>query len=185
MMRGGSVTREGTDAAARAARTLSPGCRLRKSKRAKDGSAMPQQHQDFPLFPPPPVSISPDEVAGSAIASTPSTPSTPSTRRAAEPPLPVFRELPPQDVLDSAALRDVELDVKIEIGRARMRIEDIVKLADGAVIELDRAAGDPVDIFVNDRLVARGEVVVLNEQFAVRLTEVVSPLLDQRSGVQA
>ena len=132
---------------------------------------MPQQQQDFPpLFPPPPVSVSPNEVAAAAPVA---------SRRAAETPsLPLVRELPPQRLLDSDVLRDVELDVKIELGRARMRIEDIVNLADGAVIELDRAAGDPVDIFVNDRLVARGEVVVLSDRFAVRLTEVVSPLCD-------
>jgi len=75
--------------------------------------------------------------------------------------------------------------VKIELGRARMRIEDIARLADGAVVELDRAAGDPVDIFVNDRLVARGEVVVLNERFAVRLTEVVAPLCEGNNRRQA
>jgi flagellar motor switch protein FliN len=139
---------------------------------------MPQQQQDFPpLFPPqlppsaPPVSVSPD-VAGSSVIS---------SRRAVEAPLPVFRELPPQSLLDADALRDVELDVKIELGRARMRIQDIAKLADGAVVELDRAAGDPVDVFVNDRLVARGEVVVLNERFAVRLTEVVAPLCEGNS----
>src|SRR4051812_11530420 len=132
---------------------------------------MPQQQQDFPpLFPPPPVSISPDEVAP---------PSSPRRAVDAPPPLPVFRELPPQSVLDTAALRDVEMDVKIELGRARLRIEEIVNLADGAVIELDRAAGDPVDVFVNDRLIARGEVVVLNDRFAVRLTEVVSPLCER------
>jgi len=143
---------------------------------------MPQQQQDFPpLFPPqpppaaPPVSISPDTAASSAISS----------RRAVGSPLPVFRELPPQSLLDADALRDVELDVKIELGRARMRIEDIARLADGAVVELDRAAGDPVDIFVNDRLVARGEVVVLNERFAVRLTEVVAPLCEGNNRRQA
>jgi flagellar motor switch protein FliN/FliY len=93
--------------------------------------------------------------------------------------LPVFRELPPhtsQSACDLEQLRDVELDVRIELGRARMRLADVLNLADGAVVELDRSAGDPVDIFVNDRLVARGEVVVLNDHFAVRLTQVVSPM---------
>ena len=75
-------------------------------------------------------------------------------------------------------LRDVELNVKIELGRSRMLVEDVLKLSEGSVVELDKLAGDPVDVFVNDRLVARGEVVVLNDKFAVRLTEVVSPIKD-------
>jgi len=95
---------------------------------------------------------------------------------------PVFRELPPKSnshaLLNFDLVRDVELTVKIELGRTRMRLEDVLRLGHGAVVELDRLAGDPVDVFVNDRLVARGEVVVLNEKFAVRLTEVVSPIKD-------
>ena len=99
--------------------------------------------------------------------------------------LPILRELPPQPALvspDIDLLRDVELDVRIELGRTRMRIEDVLNLGDGAVLELDRLVGDPVDVFVNDQLVARGEVVVLNDRFAVRLTEVVSPMRDEQRG---
>src|SRR6185437_15919904 len=66
-------------------------------------------------------------------------------------------------------LRDVELNVKIELGRARMLVEDVLKLSEGSVVELDKLAGDPVDVFVNDRLVARGEVLVLNDNFCVRV----------------
>jgi flagellar motor switch protein FliN/FliY len=95
---------------------------------------------------------------------------------------PVFRELPPRAnshaLLNFDLVRDVELTVKIELGRTRMRLEEVLRLGPGALVELDRLAGDPVDVFVNDRLVARGEVVVLNEKFAVRLTEVVSPIKD-------
>jgi flagellar motor switch protein FliN/FliY len=94
---------------------------------------------------------------------------------------PVFRELRRQDshaLLNFDLVRDVELTVKIELGRTRMRLDDVLRLGQGAIVELDRLAGDPVDVFVNDRLVARGEVVVLNEKFAVRLTEVVSPIKD-------
>lgn len=92
---------------------------------------------------------------------------------------PVFRELPrqgSQSSLNIDLLRDVELTVKIELGRTRMRLRDVLELGAGAVIELDRLAGDPVDVFVNDRLVARGEVVVIDEKFAVRLTEVAAPI---------
>jgi flagellar motor switch protein FliN/FliY len=73
-------------------------------------------------------------------------------------------------------LDDVELEVKIELGRTEMYIEDVLGLAPGSVVELDKAAGDPVDIFVNDRLVARGEVLVLNENFCVRVNDILSPI---------
>ncbi len=72
-------------------------------------------------------------------------------------------------------LMDVPLNVRVELGRARMYVEDILKLGDGAVVELDKLAGDPVDVLVNDRLVARGEILVLNENFCVRVTEIVDP----------
>jgi flagellar motor switch protein FliN/FliY len=71
-------------------------------------------------------------------------------------------------------LRDVDLNVKIELGRARMLVEDVLKLSEGSVVELDKLAGDPVDVFVNDRLVARGEVLVLNDNFCVRVNEIVA-----------
>jgi flagellar motor switch protein FliN/FliY len=71
-------------------------------------------------------------------------------------------------------LEDVELNVKIELGRTRMLVEDVLKLGDGSVVELDKLAGDPVDVLVNDRLVARGEVLVLNDNFCVRINEIVS-----------
>ena len=71
-------------------------------------------------------------------------------------------------------LRDVDLNVKIELGRTKMLIEDVLKLAEGSVVELDKLAGDPVDVFVNDQLVARGEVLVLNDNFCVRINEIVT-----------
>ena len=71
-------------------------------------------------------------------------------------------------------LRDVTLNVKIELGRSRMYIEDILKLGEGSIVELEKLAGDPVDVFVNDRLVARGEVLVLNDNFCVRIGEIVT-----------
>jgi flagellar motor switch protein FliN/FliY len=70
-------------------------------------------------------------------------------------------------------LRDVELDLKIELGRTEMFLEDILKLRRGSVVTLDKLAGDPVDIYVNGRLVARGEVLVLNDNFCVRVAELV------------
>src|SRR5687768_16820227 len=76
-------------------------------------------------------------------------------------------------------LRDVELNVKIELGRSRMLVEDVLKLSEGSVVELDKLAGDPVDVFVNDRLVARGEVLVLNDNFCVRVNEIVAGVKEE------
>ncbi len=73
-------------------------------------------------------------------------------------------------------LNDVELNVSIELGRTEMLVEDVLKLGEGSVVELDKLAGDPVDVFVNDRLVARGEVLVLNDSFCVRVSEIVAPM---------
>lgn len=73
-------------------------------------------------------------------------------------------------------LDDVELDVKIELGRTEMYIEDVLRLGVGSVVELDRLAGDPVDVYVNERLVARGEVLILNDNFCVRVNDILNPL---------
>jgi flagellar motor switch protein FliN/FliY len=75
---------------------------------------------------------------------------------------------------DSATLdllRDVQLDLKIELGRTHMQLEEVLQLKTGAVVTLDKLAGDPVDIFVNGRLIARGEVLVMNDNFCVRVAE--------------
>ncbi|GAB4382811.1 MAG: hypothetical protein Kow0022_01160 [Phycisphaerales bacterium] len=71
-------------------------------------------------------------------------------------------------------LSDVNLNVRIELGRTRMYVEDVLRLGAGAVVELDKLAGDPVDVYVNNRLVARGEVLVLNDNFCVRVSEIVN-----------
>jgi flagellar motor switch protein FliN len=78
-------------------------------------------------------------------------------------------------------LRDVELNVKIELGRSRMLVDDVLRLGEGSVVELDKLAGDPVDVFVNERLVARGEVLVLNDNFCVRINDVVKQEGDEES----
>ena len=90
-----------------------------------------------------------------------------------------------QQVMQDAAvssidlLRDVDLNVKIELGRSRMLVEDVLKLGEGSVVELDKLAGDPVDVFVNERLVARGEVLVLNDNFCVRINEIVAGVKEE------
>jgi len=71
-------------------------------------------------------------------------------------------------------ISEVELDIKIELGRTNMYLEDILKLRKGSVVALDKIAGDAVDIFVNERLIARGEVLVLNDNFCVRVAELLA-----------
>jgi flagellar motor switch protein FliN/FliY len=73
------------------------------------------------------------------------------------------------------ALEEVELDLRVELGRAELLIEEVLKLREGSVVPLDKLAGDPVDIFVNGRLIARGEVLVLNDSFCVRVAEILTP----------
>jgi flagellar motor switch protein FliN/FliY len=70
---------------------------------------------------------------------------------------------------------DVPVTLAMEVGRARISIRKLMQLNQGSVVELDRAAGDPLDVFVNGTLVAHGEVVVVNEKFGIRLTDVISP----------
>lgn len=73
------------------------------------------------------------------------------------------------------ALEEVELDLRVELGRAELLIEEVLKLREGSVVPLDKLAGDPVDIYVNGRLIARGEVLVLNDSFCVRVAEILTP----------
>lgn len=79
-----------------------------------------------------------------------------------------------QPPLSLDLLRDVDLNLQIELGRTHMIIEDVLRLRRGSVVALDKLAGDPVDIYANGYLIARGEVLVLNENFCVRITEIVS-----------
>lgn len=78
-------------------------------------------------------------------------------------------------------LGDVNLNVRIELGRTRMLVEDVLRLGEGSVVELDKLAGDPVDVYVNDRPVARGEVLVLNDNFCVRINEILTQMPAQPS----
>jgi flagellar motor switch protein FliN len=69
---------------------------------------------------------------------------------------------------------DIPLRVTVELGRTKMSVKDLVNLGQGAVIELNKLAGEPLEVFVNDKLIARGEAVVVNEKFGVRLTDIIS-----------
>ena len=89
-----------------------------------------------------------------------------------------FRDLagspPSGDKATLELLQDVDLDLRIELGRTEMFLEDVLKLKRGSVVSLDKLAGDPVDIFANGRLIARGEVLVLNDNFCVRVAELLT-----------
>ncbi len=71
---------------------------------------------------------------------------------------------------------DIPLQISVELGRTKMLIGDLLRLGHGSVIELDKLAGEPLEVLVNQRLIARGETVVVNEKFGVRLTDIVSPV---------
>jgi flagellar motor switch protein FliN len=72
-------------------------------------------------------------------------------------------------------LRDIPLQISVELGRVKMMVKDVVELGTGSIIEIDKAAGEPVDVLVNGRVVARGEVVVIEDNFGVRITEILNP----------
>lgn len=81
------------------------------------------------------------------------------------------QQLPP----NIGFILDIPLQLSVEIGRTRMIINDLLQLGQGSVIELDKLAGEPFDVLVNNKLIARGEVVVVNEKFGIRLTDIISP----------
>lgn len=69
---------------------------------------------------------------------------------------------------------DIKLEVAVQLGSTKMQIKDLLQLGQGSVVELDKMAGEPMDVLVNDKLIARGEVVVVNEKFGIRLTDIIS-----------
>ena len=77
---------------------------------------------------------------------------------------------------DLEFILDIPLEVSVELGRTTMLINELLQLGQGSVIELSKLAGEPMEVFVNGKLIARGEVVVVNEKFGVRLTDIVSPV---------
>jgi len=132
-----------------------------------------------------PVAAAPAAATAVAAAPTP-LPSRPASGPSAAPPspptavhpvqfMPLTPELPGNEQAHGIELlMDVPLEVSVELGRSHMSIADILALRTGSVIELDKLAGEPVDVSVNGTLIARGEVVVVDEKFGVRITEVVS-----------
>jgi flagellar motor switch protein FliN/FliY len=85
------------------------------------------------------------------------------------------REGAPEGQRDIKFLLDVPLTVTVEIGRSRMLISELLQVGQGSVIELDKLAGEPMEILVNNKVIARGEVVLVNDKFGIRLTDIVSP----------
>jgi flagellar motor switch protein FliN/FliY len=81
----------------------------------------------------------------------------------------------PKEAANLDFVLDIPLEVSVELGRTKMVISDLLQLGQGSVIELSKLAGEPLEILVNQKLVARGEVVVVNEKFGVRLTDIISP----------
>ncbi len=73
-------------------------------------------------------------------------------------------------------IMDIPLKVTVELGRTKMVVHDLLALGQGSVIELNKLAGEPMEVLVNDKLVARGEAVVVNEKFGIRLTDIISPM---------
>ncbi|WP_255534247.1 flagellar motor switch protein FliN [Polynucleobacter sp. AP-Feld-500C-C5] len=93
----------------------------------------------------------------------------------------VFRELDdgsksPEREKDLDFIRDIPVQLSVELGRTKISIKNLLQLAQGSIVELDAAAGDLMDILVNGTMIAKGEVVVVNEKFGVRLTEIITPV---------
>ncbi len=85
------------------------------------------------------------------------------------------KSVPSNEERDLAILLDIPLEISVELGRVKMFVKDVIELTSGSVIELEKAAGEPIDVLVNGRIVARGEVVVIEDNFGIRITEVLSP----------
>jgi flagellar motor switch protein FliN/FliY len=82
---------------------------------------------------------------------------------------------PNDDPLDINFILDIPLQVTVEVGRSKMMIQELLQLGKGSVIELNKMLGEPFEVMVNEKLVARGEVVVVNDRFGIRLTDIISP----------
>ncbi len=82
----------------------------------------------------------------------------------------------PHEKCDLDLVLDIPLDVAVELGRVKMLVDDVLQLGQGSIIELDKPVGERLEIYINDKLVARGEVVVADEKFGIRVTDIVSPV---------
>ena len=81
-----------------------------------------------------------------------------------------------QEARELDFILDIPLELSVELGKTRMLVNDLLQLGQGSIIELNKLAGEPLEVYINRKLIARGEVVVVNEKFGVRLTDIVSPM---------
>jgi flagellar motor switch protein FliN/FliY len=121
----------------------------------------------------------PEDEWGEEAAAAPAEAPIPATKDAADP---TTQELGPGRPAAGAGgqnldfILDIPLEISVELGRTSMLINDLLQLGQGSVVELNKLAGEPLEILVNRKLIARGEVVVVNEKFGVRLTDIISPI---------
>ena len=85
----------------------------------------------------------------------------------------VEQEIDVEQAINTDALQNIPVSISVEVGRTMIRIQDLLKLKQGSVLELERIAGEPLDLFVNNTVVAQGEVVLVNERYGVRLTHII------------
>ena len=89
--------------------------------------------------------------------------------------MPTMNNAETNNTYDMDLIMDIPLEVHVELGQVKMIVKDLLQLGQGSVIDLQKSVGDPLDIYVSDKLVARGEVVVVEEKFAIRVTDILSP----------
>jgi len=77
---------------------------------------------------------------------------------------------------DMELILDIPLNIRVELGQVKMQVNELLQLGQGSIVELNKAVGEPLEIFVNEKLIARGEAVVLDEKFGIRVTDIISPL---------
>ena len=88
---------------------------------------------------------------------------------------PQVEESEQDEQYDIELILDIPLDVSVELGRVKILVNDLLQLGQGSIIELNNAVGDPLEIYINNKLIARGEVVVVDEKFGIRVTDILSP----------
>jgi len=86
------------------------------------------------------------------------------------------QETQEQEALELDFILDIPLELSVELGKTKMLVNDLLQLGQGSIIELNKLAGEPLEVYINRKLIARGEVVVVNEKFGVRLTDVITPI---------
>jgi flagellar motor switch protein FliN len=87
-----------------------------------------------------------------------------------------MRKTEEQEARELDFILDIPLELSVELGKTRMLVNDLLQLGQGSIIELNKLAGEPLEVYINRKLIARGEVVVVNEKFGVRLTDVITPI---------